>query len=475
MERVLYKIAVFTVCLVVTFGVAVRSYANERTVPQNKAQIQYSYAPIVKKVSPAVVNIYTKKKVVRRVGHPFFSDPFFSNFFDGGMMRERVESTLGSGFIVNANGLVVTNAHVIKGAEEAKVDLSDGRQFEAETILVDEASDIALMQLDAKEQELPFVEFESSEGLEVGDIVLAIGNPFGVGQTVTSGIVSAVARAASTVSDFNFFIQTDAAINPGNSGGPLVSLSGKVVGVNTAIYSRDGGSLGIGFAVPSEMAQSVIAAVQTGQYSERGVVRAWVGAQGQSITQDIAQSLDLDSTRGVLISDVHPLSPAGKAGLKQGDVVLRMNGKDVRDGQELLFRFATLALGERVELDTLRRGQPRTVIFKAIAPVEEPPRNETALTGTHPLNGVRVINVSPAVEIEYDLKKHSSGVIISAVDRNRTFSAIALRPGDGIIKVNDTEIKSVDNLEKTLKKGADSGHWSIVIRRSGQDQLIVIR
>jgi len=264
-------------------GIGASAFAQERITPNSRDQLVLSYSSVVKKVSPAVVNIYTKR-VVTRSYSPFGGDPFFEQFFGnsfgmGGLNRQQVESSLGSGVIVDAGGVVVTNAHVIKGAQEISVVLNDGREFDAELAIKDDRSDLAVLRMKTKGEDLPFATLKPSENLEVGDIVIAVGNPFGVGQTVTSGIISALARSSLNINDFNFFIQTDAAINPGNSGGPLVSMDGGVIGINTAIYSRSGGSLGIGFAIPSEMVQTVIAAEKTGQRNI-SVARPWIGASG---------------------------------------------------------------------------------------------------------------------------------------------------------------------------------------------------
>jgi len=257
---------------------------NPKIVPAGRNQVNLSFAPLVKQVAPAVVNIYTKRTVTRSA-HPFINDPFFQQFFGGnlapdlggGLTRKQVEGALGSGVIIDADGIVVTNAHVIRGADEISIVLSDGREFPATLSLKDDHSDLAILRVDTDGEKLPAARLRSSEDMEVGDLVLAVGNPFGVGQTVTSGIVSALSRSSLNISDYNFFIQTDAAVNPGNSGGPLVAMDGGVVGINTAIYSQSGGSLGIGFAIPSEMVQTVVAAEANGQGGERGVLRPVAG------------------------------------------------------------------------------------------------------------------------------------------------------------------------------------------------------
>lgn len=452
--------------------------AQDRQLPVDQTQIQLSFAPVVKRVAPAVVNIHTERVVKRRVRSPFAGDPFFAPFFNdrlfGGRMRERVENTLGSGVIVSSDGLVVTNAHVIGDSDQIEVQLNDGRQYTAELALKDDPSDIALLRIKADE-DLPFVPLEPSEDLAVGDLVIAIGNPFGVGQTVTSGIVSATARAASNINDFNFFIQTDAAINPGNSGGPLLSLRGGVVGINTAIFSRSGGSLGIGFSVPSEMVAAVIAAEKSGQVSSYGVIRPWFGATGQDLTPDLAQSFNLKRAQGVVLTHIHPKGPAADAGLKIGDIVLSINGRPIKESGELKFRLSTIPLGQSFDLQAIRDGQKREFKVKAVAPVEDPARDETTLEGAHIFNGVRVLNVSPAVEVEFGLVNQDEGVVISGMTARSPASRLGVLEGDGIIAINGKEIKNVKHLAKVLKSQEHTRNWEITLRRNGQDRRILFR
>ncbi|MDO9125294.1 MAG: trypsin-like peptidase domain-containing protein, partial [Parvibaculum sp.] len=267
---------------------------DAREVPSSRGQVQLSYAPVVKRVAPAVVIVYTKRVVQERAGSPLFNDPFFQQFFGNrfsfGVPRERVQQSLGSGVIVDPSGLIVTNYHVIKDGQQFTVALADRREFDAQLVLSDERTDLAVLRIDAGKQKLPHLTFKNSDSVEVGDLVLAIGNPFGVGQTVTSGIVSALARTHVGVSDYQFFIQTDAAINPGNSGGALVTMDGRLIGINSAIYSQTGGSIGIGFAIPSNMVESVVASARDGGH----VKRPWFGAQLQAVDSDLAQSLGLD-------------------------------------------------------------------------------------------------------------------------------------------------------------------------------------
>ncbi len=455
-------------------GVGATTFAQDRIVPQVRQQVQLSYAPLVKKVSPAVVNIYTKR-VVTRSYSPFGSDPFFNQFFGRdfggrGLNRKQVESSLGSGVIVESDGVVVTNAHVVKGAQEISVVLRDGREFDAKISLADESSDLAILRLNNGDEKLPAAHLSTSEGLEVGDIVLAIGNPFGVGQTVTSGIISAQARSSLNVNDFNFFIQTDAAINPGNSGGALVAMDGSVVGINTAIYSRSGGSLGIGFAIPVEMVKTVITAEKSGAKSA-GAVRPWLGASGQAVTSDIANSLGLDRPRGVLISKIHSASPARKAGVKVGDIITQINGRVVNDPAEMKFRLATVPLGERADLTVLRQGSELTFRMKAITPPNDPKPNKTRLKGNHPLRGVTVGNLNPRIGVEIGIDSDREGVIIMEMhNRSRLVDV-----GDIILQVNGDKIEDVKDLQKELSQAEARGAFDITIERDGRASRIVIR
>lgn len=460
-------------CILVGAG----AFAQERIVPETRSDVTVSFAPVVKKTSPAVVNIYTKRVVEKRL-NPFMADPMFERFFGDmgmqGLSRQHVESSLGSGVILEGDGLIVTNAHVVKGAQEIMVVLADRREYEAKISLIDEKSDLAVLRVDTKGELLPSIPLKPSEQLEVGDIVIAIGNPFGVGQTVTSGIVSALARSTLNINDFNFFIQTDAAINPGNSGGPLVSTDGAVVGINSAIYSRSGGSLGIGFAIPSEMVATVIAAEKSG--SKTGTVaRAWIGVNGQQVTADIADSLGLNRPAGVLISSIHPSSPLQKEGMSVGDVVTKINGKDVHDTAEMKFRLATLPLDETVTFSVLRKGQPLEFKVKASPPPDVPARETTAIQGSNnPLSGATISNINPAVSVEYDLHSEAQGVVVTEIADGKMAYRL-LQRGDVISAINGTEIDSVKTLRTVLEKAKGRSSFAVVIDRGGKKTQIVIR
>lgn len=468
-SKFLSKLLAFAAVIVMMVPVAAAA------VPESEAQMQLSFAPVVKQVSPAVVNIYTKRTVSKSVRSPFMRDPFFEHFFGnnffGRRMRKQVESALGSGVIIQADGLIVTNAHVIKDAQEITVALKDGQELEAKLVIADEASDLALLRVDPQDMQLPFVTLKPSETLEVGDLVLAVGNPFGVGQTVTSGIVSAQGSSALNINDFNFFIQTDAAINPGNSGGPLVTLDGGVVGINTAIYSRDGGSLGIGFAVPSEMVATLIAAEKNGQAGAKGVVRPWLGVTTQNVSSDIAESLDLDRPKGALIVDLHQASPLKKAGLKVGDLVLSLDGKDIRDQGEMRFRMATVPLGETARIEILRGDVPMSFDVRAIAPPDVPDRDARTLKGSSYLEGATIANINPAVSVELGLRAAAGVVVLDIAQGAPAARVVAV--GDVLREINGRVIETSRDVEKALK---ESGRGiSLILERNGHKRQIILR
>jgi Do/DeqQ family serine protease len=309
-------------------------------VPLGRGDIQLSFAPLVRETAPAVVNVYAARQV--NATSPFAGDPFFERFF-GRQMPPRIQSSLGSGVMVDSEGIVVTNYHVIRGADEVRVALPDGREYESEILLKDERVDIAVLKVDADER-FQSIEFGDSEALEIGDLVLAIGNPFGVGQTTTSGIVSALARNGIGISDFGFFIQTDAAINPGNSGGALINMSGRLIGINTAIYSGSGGSIGIGFAVPSNMVRAVVDAALKG---EEFFERPFLGAAFEPMSAAAAESLGLSRPHGALVTSIYQGGPAEAAGLRPGDAVLALNGDRIEHPDALGYRLDTKTEGSQ--------------------------------------------------------------------------------------------------------------------------------
>lgn len=448
----------------------------ERVTPRDREQVRLSFAPAVKKANPAVVNIYVRQRQRKRRS-PLLEDPFFRRFFgrEFGIPRERAQQSLGSGVIVSGDGLVVTNYHVIRGRRgrrsediEIKAALSDGREYPAEVILEDKRTDLAVLRLNGDDETFAHVNFANSDNLEVGDLVLAIGNPFGVGQTVTSGIVSATARTRVGISDYQFFIQTDAAINPGNSGGALVDMDGRLVGINTAIFSRSGGSQGIGFAIPSNMVRVVVdSALQGGR-----VKRPWFGAEAQSLTADLAEGLGLPSPRGALIADIVSGGPADEAGLREGDVILRVGGQRIADVDALRYRIATQGAEGRTEFVVWRDGERQTVTVNLEPPPEDPPRNTTRLDGDHPFAGATVENLSPAVAEELRIRQ-TSGVVVRETESYSPARRVGLRPGDIFVAINGTDISRIRDLESALDDRARI--WRLAIRRGGDELRTAIR
>lgn len=443
--------------------------AAKKVVPSSGAQLQLSFAPVVRDVAPAVVNIFAKKVVRRRVD-PFMEDPFFRRFFGdgffgggGGRTQQRTEQSLGSGVIVSPDGMIVTNHHVVGGADEIRVVLSDRRELDAKVILSDEELDLAVLQVDPEGKPLPSLPFRDSNEVEVGDLVLAIGNPFGVGQSVSSGIISAVSRTQATQSGTpQSYLQTDAAINPGNSGGALVTLDGKLVGVNTMIFSKSGGSLGIGFAIPANLVRAFVNGARSGM----GLVRPWIGVAGQDLTAGLAAGMGLAVPGGVLVNEVYDGGPGAKAGLRVGDVILAIEGRDIRDPGDMRFRLLTAGVGRAVDLTVWRQGKQLKLPLALQAAPENPPRNVRELKGDHPLRGAEVGNLSPAFAQEIGADAMTRGVIVLGVQRRSVAARFGVRPGDVILRSNGQAIHRVKGLDQMLSKVRRE--WNIEMKRGNR-------
>lgn len=441
-----------------------KASAQRKEPPPSREAAQYSFAPIVKKAAPAVVNVYVRARVATFVS-PFAEDPLFRRFFGErlGMPQERMQNSLGSGVIVSADGIVVTNTHVVKvgGAAEIRIVLADRREFDAKVIQLDEKSDIAVLRLEGGEGRFPFLEFENSDSIEVGDQVLAIGNPFGIGQTVTSGIISALARTEVGKSETQVFLQTDAAINPGNSGGALVDMSGRIVGINTAIYSRSGGSHGVGFAIPSNLVKLIVGSAAAGRKLER----PWLGAKLEGVTREMAEAMGLTRVAGALVVRVTDRSPAAEAGLEVGDVILGVDGHEAVDARALLYRLTTHGLGGSARLEVFRKGRKTTVdiALRAAPPAgKDDVRN---LSGVHPFDGARVANILPAVVDELNLAEQE-GVVILSVRPNSRAARIGFQPGDVIQQLGRSKVETVSDLESLVKERQQV--WLVVLKRGNQ-------
>jgi Do/DeqQ family serine protease len=363
----------------------------------------------------------------------------------------------------------MTNNHVIENADQVKVALSDKREFEAEILLRDPRSDLAVLKIKDGREKFPALEFGDSDAIEVGDLVLAIGDPFGVGQTVTQGIVSALARTQVGITDYSFFIQTDAAINPGNSGGGLVDMQGRLVGINSAIYSQSGGSVGIGFAIPVNMVRVVL---DSALHGGKAVKRPWFGARLQNVTPEIAESLGIKRPAGALVADVTAGSPAAQAGVKVGDVIVAVDNQPIEDQAAFGYRFGTKLLGGTAQVAVERGGKPLTLAVR-LAAAPEGMRDELTIDNKSPFAGLKIVNLSPAVADELRLDNASEGVAVSDVAEGSVAQTIGFRRGDIIASVNDKKIATTRDLDRVSSERART--WRIVIKRGGREMSVVLR
>jgi len=460
MRMLPFRLSIAAIAL--ALGYAGAQAQTQRVVPESKAQVQLSFAPIVRQTANAVVNVYAKRSERRQNAA---IEEYFRRFFGDsapGIPRGRSQSSLGSGVIVDPSGLVITNNHVIENMNEVKVALTDRREFEADIVLRDPRTDIAVLKLkDAAN--LQAVELGDSEALQVGDIVLAIGNPFGVGQTVTQGIVSALARTQVGISDYQFFIQTDAAINPGNSGGALIDMNGRVVGINTAIYSRSGGSIGIGFAVPSSMVRVVLNSARGGA---KNVVRPWLGARLQQVDGDIASGLGLERPTGVLVTAVYEKGPAAQAGLKRGDAILAVDGQPVDNPDSFGYRFTLKGTQGQTPLTVLRGGKQMNIQVRLMPPPEDPPRDPVRSRGRTPFAGATLVNMSPAVADELQIEIADDGVVIADLEERSVAASVGFEKGDQIVAINGERLANTKDADRLINR--NGGYWEITVSRGGR-------
>ena len=457
-----------------TLGINPKGYGAEPKISDRAVQtltsIDDAMAELVQAVKPSVVNISTSRMVkTPGIENPFSEDPFFRRFFgDGGLSqapREQKEMSLGSGVIVDSDGLILTNNHVVKGAQEIKVTLSDQREFKGKVVGADAKTDLALVKIDAKG--LPAIKWGDSEKLRVGDMAIAIGSPYGLTQTVTRGIVSAVGRANVGIADYEDFIQTDASINPGNSGGALVNARGELVGINTAIFSTTGGYQGIGFAIPSDMAKEVMdSLLKNGK-----VIRGWLGIWIQPVTPEMAKEFGLKDEKGALVSDAVKSGPADKAGLKAGDFITEYDNQKVEDPTHLRNMVAHTAPGKEVQVKYIRDGKEHTTNVK----ITEQPQQEAALTSefNNALSGVSVQDLTASIRRNLKLPERVQGVIITNVDEDSA-AAMVLKPEDIIMEVNRKPIKNVDEYKAVGSKVGPDESILLYIYRDGQSFYITL-
>jgi serine protease Do len=437
------------------------------------------FPAVAKATMPAVVNISTSRVVKNQGGPagPFMDDPMFRQFFGEEfhkrfqVPRERRESSLGSGVIVSADGYIVTNAHVVDKADEIKVLLADKREFTGKVVGSDSKSDIAVVKISAKE--LPTIGWGDSDKLEVGEYALAIGNPFGLNSTITLGIVSAVGRANMGIEQYENFIQTDAAINPGNSGGALVNTRGELIGINTAIFSRSGGNMGIGFAIPSNMAKSVMdSLVKHGK-----VVRGYLGVSIQDVSPKIAKQFGLDQAQGALVSEVVTGSPAEKSGLQSGDVITRFDGKAIESSSMLRNRVAETEVGKSVELEVLRDKKPVKLNIK----VAEQPKDMTASGESVKsegkstvLAGFEVQALTPDISSQLNLPRGTQGVVVSAVESGSPAEEAGIQRGDVIVELNRKPVRNTDDFQRLSKSVGKADSVLLLLVRQGRRIFVAI-
>jgi serine protease Do len=446
--------------------------ATLKLADSNEGPSRNSYAPVLKNVLPSVVNISTSKVV--KVDHEMGDrmEPFFRQFFDSGVgplegPKNHREKSLGSGVIVSPEGYILTNNHVVDGATEVKVTLSDKREFDAKIVGTDPKTDIAVLKIDATNLK-PVILGDSSK-VQVGDTALAIGNPFGVGQTVTRGIISAVGRGNLGIEDYEDFIQTDAPINPGNSGGALIDDRGELVGINTAILTHSEGSEGIGFAVPVNLAHQVM-----DQILKNGkVVRAYMGILPQDMTTEMAKAFGQKEVRGVVVGDVTADGPAQKAGVHRGDILLEVNGKSIANSNELRMTISMMQPGTNVKLTVLRDGSERELSVKLVEmPIETAKARPDSDDCTKVLEGVEVATLSPNMADKLGLPTSATGVVVTDVGPSSKMVDAGLRKGDIIQEVNHQPVKNISEFQSALKKGGSDPLF--LVNRQGRTLFIAV-
>ena len=451
----LFAVAFALIGIVVGFGISstfnlnAAAYSAEPTISKDAIELlsknDHAMAEVAAAVKPAVVNISSTRTVkTQGMANPFHNDPFFQRFFGEqfngfGQPHEFKQASLGSGVIVDKDGYILTNNHVVKDADEIKIKLSDKREFKGKVVGTDPKTDLAVVKIEA--HNLPILKVGDSDQMKVGETVLAVGTPFGLNQTVTSGIVSAVGRADVGIADYEDFIQTDAAINPGNSGGALVNIHGELIGINTAIFSTSGGYQGIGFAIPSNMAKVVMnSLIKSGK-----VVRGWLGVSIQPVTADLAKQFNLKEEKGVLIGDVTEDSPAEKAGIKRGDVITEYAGTTISDPAMLRNLVAGTAPDTEISLRLLREGKPQTLKVT----IGELPSSlqKVGKAFDNILKGVQVQDLTPEIRKELNIPKQVNGVIVTSIDEGSAVEGVLTR-GDVLLQINKKKIVSLKDYEK---------------------------
>jgi Do/DeqQ family serine protease len=437
----------FALSLVLALAVGLPAQAETR-VPQSQTEISLGFAPLVKQAAPAVVNIYAKIVRQQHQRSPFMNDPFFEDFFRNfSNPRPRVESSLGSGVILSQDGIIVSNYHVVAMATEIRVVTTDKREYEARVVLADQASDLAILQLEDA-TDLPFLTLRNSDEVEVGELALAIGNPFGVGQTVSSGIVSGLARSGTASGEgFGYYIQTDAPINPGNSGGALIDVNGDLIGINTRILSRSGGSNGIGFAIPANLVREFVKQARAGS---EGFQRPWAGMAGQPVDADLAASLGMDLPEGMVISELHPQSPFAKAGFEVGDVITDVDGQVVNSPSEMVFRMSVAGLDGTSMVTRLRGDIRETLVVEMFTAPNDPPARSVVMNENSVLPGLTVGLINPVAIVRLQLPLSATGVAV--LDPGPYAARAGIKAGDILLAINGKEVTSSEDVPALLEQ-----------------------
>ncbi len=459
---------IYIICFIYLFGyLSGDSRAHETANAEEKnAFLNLSFAPILKKARPAVVNIYgfTKKRS-RRSTNLFLDDPFFQKFFNN---YNSVKPVLGSGVIVRADGIVVTNHHVVNGSTSIKIVTVDGQEFGADIIYSNQRNDIAVLKIQSNKDNFATIAFADSDDLSVGDVVLAIGNPFGVGQSVSLGIVSALSRVSQIGKTYGSFIQTDAAINPGNSGGALINTKGQIIGINSAIYTRKFGSSGVGFAIPSNF----VARILQDTYTNKTPKMPYIGAIFQNVEARFASILKLPVKQGVIVVSMHDNSPLKKAGLKVGDVITRINNTDIIDKKHLHFKFFTIGLGKEVKIKILRDKSYKNYSVILVTSVDAFASKEVKISDSGLFSGITIMSLSPMLAEKLELDYNKKGIVVTQVDKGSQAIHLGIKKGDIIKKINDKRIRNQDDFLEAIKQ---LRRFRIIIERKNVDYTIVYR
>lgn len=445
------------------------SLSADTKIPQSQSEISLGFAPLVKEAAPAVANIFAKQIVQRRQRSPFSGDPFFDQFFGNfGAPQPRVENSLGSGVILSEDGIVVSNFHVVGMSTDIRVQLNDRSEYTADVLLADEESDLAILKLREAEG-LPFLTLRDSDSVDVGELVMAIGNPFGVGQTVTSGIVSGLARSGvATGNARGYFIQTDAAINPGNSGGALIDVNGDLIGINTSILTRSGGSNGIGFAIPSRLVAQFVEQARAG-FSE--FQRPWAGMFGQPVDADMAEGLGLERAGGIVVSALHEVSPFLTAGFEPGDVIVALDGLPVNTPAEMIFRMSVAGLGSEVAVEMLRDGAAETRTVSMTDAPDVPARDTIETTRRSAIPGLVMSNINPAVINEFGLPLSLEGVVVE--NPGEVGARLGLGAGDVLRMIDGVDIATTQDAQKALR--AARNRLTLEVQRGTQRVVMRFR